>query len=78
MYLEPQNGAKFKLITTGAPSYDKCSTTSLSSSAISLDDISVGDWLCFKTNDDRYGRAEIENISGDPKVMRLDIVTWKN
>jgi Ig-like domain from next to BRCA1 gene len=77
MYLEPQNGAKFKLITTGAPSYDKCSTASLSSSPVSMDDVSIDDWLCFKTNDGRYGRAQIENISGDPKVIRLDIVTWK-
>jgi uncharacterized protein affecting Mg2+/Co2+ transport len=77
MYLTPQNGAKFKLITSGAPSYEKCSTTSLSSNKISLDDISVHDWLCFKTDEGRYGRAEIEDISGNPKVMRIDIVTLK-
>lgn len=77
MYLTPQNGAKFKLITSGAPSYEKCSTASLSSSKISMDDVSVHDWLCFKTDEGRYGRAEIEDISGSPKVMRIDIVTWK-
>jgi hypothetical protein len=76
-YFEPQNGAKLKLITSGAPSYDDCSSASLSSSDISLDDVSVGDWLCFKTSEDRYGRAEIEARSGDPEVIRLDIVTWK-
>lgn len=76
-YFTPNNGAKFKLITSGAPSYDKCTTTSLSSDKINLDDVSVGDWLCFKTNDGRYGRAEIEARSGSPEVIRLDIVTWK-
>ena len=76
-YFTPNNGAKLKLITSGAPSYDDCSSASLSSNKISLDDVSVGDWLCFKTNEGRYGRAEIEARSGTPEVIRLDIVTWK-
>ncbi len=76
-YFTPNNGAKLKLITTGAPSYDQCTTTSLSSNRISLSDVSVGDWLCFKTSEGRYGRAEIEARSGDPETIRLDIVTWK-
>ncbi len=75
-YFVPEDGAKMKLITSGVPSYDKCTTTSLSSNQISLDDVSVGDWLCFKTSEGRYGRAEIEARSGDPETIRLDIVTW--
>lgn len=75
-YFVPQNGAKMKLITSGAPSYDDCSSASLSSNKINFADVSVNDWMCYKTSAGRYGRFQIENISGDPTVVRLDIRTW--
>jgi len=72
-YLEPQNGAKIKLVS-GAPSEDKCSSTSLSSSAVNFSDFGTGDWFCYKTNDDRYGRFEVEEEGSD--YIKIDFRTW--
>jgi len=72
-YLTPKNGAKFKAMSS-TPSYDDCSGASLSSSKINFDDIDVGDWFCYKTNADRYGRMQVDSITGSS--IGLDVRTW--
>ena len=75
-YLEPQNGAQFKKMTN-VPSLEDCQAEVLSASAIPFGSVSVGNWLCYKTNDGNVGRAEIEGItSGEPQTIKLDYVTW--
>ncbi|HMK08693.1 MAG TPA: NBR1-Ig-like domain-containing protein [Anaerolineales bacterium] len=72
-YLEPQNGAKIKKMS-GTPSYDNCSGASLSSSAVSFSDFGTGDWFCYKTSDNRYGRFEVDEEGSD--FVRIDFRTW--
>ena len=59
---------------SSTPSYDDCSGASLSSSKINFDDIDVGDWFCYKTNADRYGRMQVDSITGSS--IGLDVRTW--
>lgn len=74
-YIVPQNGATFREMT-GIPSYDDCRTASLSSSDISFDTFSVGSWFCFLTDEGRYGRFEVESLSGSPPDLGIDVRTW--
>lgn len=75
-YLEPQNGAQFKKMSA-VPSLSDCQAEVLSASAIPFGSVSVGNWLCYKTDDGNVGRAEFEGItSGDPQTIKFDHVTW--
>ena len=75
-YLEPRNGAQFKLLAS-RPTLATCQSEVLSSSQISLDTVSSGNWLCFKTTDNQIGLAEIEAITaGDPQTITFDYGIW--
>ena len=75
-YLEPANGAKFKEWNDGVPSFDDCKDASLSSAAINFNDIPEGSILCYRTNEGRYGRVEIEDKTTN--TVRLDFRTWED
>jgi len=75
-YLEPENGAKFKEWNDGVPSYDDCADVSLSSDPINFNDIPEGSILCYRTNEGRYGRVEIEDKTTN--TVRLDFRTWED
>lgn len=78
-YLEALNGATLAVWTSGVPSYQECvDEAELSGDDISFDDFAVRDYICFQTDEDRYGWIEIENISGSaPETLHFDIRTWK-
>lgn len=77
-YLEPQNGAIIDLWEDGVPSYGECEGADLSGDDLSFDDFGEGDWICFKTNEGRIGRFEIEDLSADTAPhMLIDIRTWE-
>jgi hypothetical protein len=73
-YLEPQNGALMKLYGSSVPEYSDCKGASLKSSKIDVGGLSVGDWICYKTNEGRYGRFSVDSIDGS---IKIDMRTWK-
>ena len=72
-YLTPKNGATFKEMS-GTPGQSDCTGASLSSAKINFTDISVGDWFCYKTNAGRYGRFQVDEVTGSS--ITLDVRTW--
>lgn len=72
-YLTPRNGATFKEMS-GTPSYSDCAGAALTSSRVNFTDISVGDWFCYKTNAGRYGRFQVDGVTGSS--ITLDVRTW--
>ena len=74
-YLEPQNGAEFKKWGISAPSFNDCKGAALSGAVIAFADIPVGTYVCYQTDDGRYGRFQVENMT--PTTIRLDFRTWK-
>ena len=77
-YLEPWNDAKLLLWSSGVPSYADCAGASLSDANIDLDDLSEGSQVCFLTTEGRYGRLEIEAISGGTsQTLTLDVRVWE-
>ena len=76
-YFESQNGAKFKNMGPGVPSFEDCEDASLGSVKILIGDISVGDHFCYTTNQGNLGRMEIEAITpGISQTIRIDFKTW--
>jgi len=77
-YLEPMNGALMKLYGASVPELADCKGASLSANRIQFNGLSVGDWICYKTNEGRYGRFEVEGISsGASQTLSIDLRTWK-
>lgn len=77
-YLTPRNGARISLMDS-VPTYDDCASASLGSGRVSLADFDEGDLFCFESNDGRFGRFEVENItSGTVQTISIDVVTWEN
>ncbi|MCJ7825919.1 MAG: NBR1-Ig-like domain-containing protein [Anaerolineales bacterium] len=76
-YLAPTGGAMIKRMGGSVPSLENCLSASLSTAKIPLADVSVGDWLCFETNQGNVGRIEIEGITPGPtQTLQLDFKTW--
>jgi hypothetical protein len=77
-YLEPQNGALMKLYGSGVPEVGDCKSAPLSGNRIQFSVLSIGDWICYKTNQGRYGRFEVEGItSGASQTLSIDLRTWE-
>jgi len=78
-YFDPVNGA-LMLKMGGVPDYAACKAAALSASEINLDTFPAGSWMCYKTNDGRYGRFTVDSYGnvGGSNTMNLDIRTWNN
>lgn len=77
-YLEPRNNAEITNWGSGVPGFNDCKESDLSGDSIDVEGISVGDWICFETNEGRIGRLEVEEISDAPdQVIAIDIRTWE-
>jgi hypothetical protein len=77
-WLTPENGAEIAVWTSGVPGYGDCEDADLDDDTVSFDDFSEGDWICFKTSEDRIGRLEIDELTGpDPPDVTIDIRTWE-
>ncbi|MBM3121945.1 MAG: hypothetical protein FJZ97_07125 [Chloroflexi bacterium] len=75
-YIEPKNGATM-LKMGSVPEYNDCKNAALSGSAINLNTFPAGSWMCYKTNEGRYGRFQLDSF-GDPggTTMYIDMRTW--
>jgi Ig-like domain from next to BRCA1 gene len=78
-YVTPQNGALFLKMASN-PSYNDCKNAALSSSKINLNTIPPVSYVCYKTNEGRYGSFELESMGdvGGFPTMNLDMGTWNN
>jgi hypothetical protein len=72
-YLDPENGARLKEMSD-TPGYDDCEDASLSNSPVNFSDFGSGSWFCYRTDDDRYGRFEVESVDGSS--ITIDFRTW--
>jgi hypothetical protein len=78
-YITPQNGAQMVKVG-GLPEYSDCKAAALSSSRINLNTFPVGSVMCYKTNEGRYGRLQLDsigNVGGFP-TLNFDMRTWNN
>jgi hypothetical protein len=79
MYIEPQNGARLLRWGPSVPSYQDCFNASLSTARIPYENLRVGDYVCYRTNEGRLGRFEVEGKtkSGLFNVITIDYRTWE-
>ena len=77
-FLQPKNGAVFRLMGNSQPDYFACKDASYSSGRIHTDQLRPGVWVCGKTSDGRVTAFTFtSNIGASPGIMRIRYTTWK-
>jgi len=75
-WLEPQSGAMIGVYSYLEPSLPDCQSAGMSSAPIAVESLSVGTYLCYATQEGRFGRALLEAVNPDDFTLTLDMLTW--
>jgi len=74
--LIPLGSALVGIYGANQPSLANCQAASLSAAALTIEDIPVGSYLCYRTGQGLPGRARLINLNPDTEALTLDILTW--
>ncbi|MBI3158102.1 MAG: hypothetical protein HYZ26_00700 [Chloroflexi bacterium] len=78
--LSPINGATFSVWGATAPTLNNCATATLSASAITVNSGLVGQYLCYRTNDGRYGFLKVLDLTpadaGSVQTLEISYSTY--
>lgn len=75
-WLAPMDGATIGVFGSLQPSLPDCQVASMSSAPIAVESLSIGTYLCYTTNEDRFGRALLQAVEPDDFRLTLELVTW--
>jgi hypothetical protein len=75
-WLAPQAGAMIGVYSYLEPSLLDCQTAGMSAAPIAVESLSVGTYLCYATQEGRFGRALLEEVNPDNFTLTLDMLTW--
>jgi hypothetical protein len=74
--LTSQGGALLGLYGAEQPGQTNCQASALGTTSIIVEGTSVGSYLCYRTDQGRYGRARVSNFNADNFTVTLEILTW--
>jgi Ig-like domain from next to BRCA1 gene len=77
-WLAPQIGAMIGVYSRLEPSLEDCQSAGMSTAPIAVESLSVGTYLCYLTNEGRYGKAFFTSLDGDSYTLTMDLLTWAN
>jgi len=75
-WLAPQAGSMIGVYSYLEPSLPDCQSAGMSSAPIAVESLSVGTYLCYATQEERFGRALLEAVKPDDFTLTLDMLTW--
>jgi len=75
-WLAPQAGAMLGVYSYLEPSPPDCQSAGMSTAPIAVESLSVGTYLCYATQEGRFGRALLEAVNPDDFTLTLDMLTW--
>jgi len=76
--LSPINNAQIGRYGESIPSFNECTTTQLSSTALPLDDAKPGVYWCYRTSQGLPGYFEVTNFNMENDQLTLNILTWSS
>lgn len=77
-YLEPKNGAAFRLVGGSGRDYAACRDAAADSARIPVGLLASGVWVCGRTSEGRVTAfALTEAVGASPGVMRISFITWR-
>jgi hypothetical protein len=75
-WLSPNAGAMIGVFGSSQPNLSDCRSASMSPAPIAVESLSIGTYLCYTTNEDRFGRALLEAVDPSDFTLTLDLLTW--
>lgn len=74
--LTPVDNAAIGIYGADQPSYAVCASMAFSGNGIVVENLSLGTYLCFRTNAGRTGRLLLLNVNLENFNITLDSLTW--
>ncbi len=74
--LIPQSSALLGVYGNNQPSLTNCQAAALGTSPLVVETIPMGTYICYRTDQGRYGRARLSNFNPDTYALTLEILTW--
>jgi hypothetical protein len=73
-YIEPKVGATIVKWGGSQPSIDQCTGAALAGNAITLDNALVNQYICYETDQGRFGYFKVTAYDGS--TLNIDYLTW--
>jgi hypothetical protein len=74
--LNPLNGAQFGVFGASQPSLNQCKNASLGGAGITVENNPVGTYICYRTDENRYGWMQIAAFNSGDGALTLSALTW--
>jgi hypothetical protein len=75
-WLDPQDAAMIGVYGNLEPTRVDCQLASMSTAPIAVESLSIGTYLCYFTNEGRFGRALLETVDPDNFTLTMYLLTW--
>jgi len=75
-WLTPHDETMIGVYGSQEPSLADCQSAGMSSAPIAVESLSTGTYLCYTTDEERYGMALLEEVDPDNFALTLDLLTW--
>lgn len=75
--LSTLGGAGFSIYGTQTPTYDNCRAANVSSGSLTVENLTVGTYLCFRSEQGNYGWLRIEGFDASSALLSLSLLTWQ-
>jgi len=74
--LTPQGTALLGVYGNSQPGQANCQASALTTAPVVAEDTPVGTYLCYRTDEGRYGRARLSDFNAENYTVTLEILTW--
>lgn len=75
-WLDPDEDAMIGVYGQEEPDLTDCQSATMSRAQIAIESLPAGTYLCYTTNDERFGKALFAALNSDDFALTLDVLTW--
>ncbi len=76
--LQPQGSAQMGIFGGNKPGLSDCQSTALSSAPLSVDALGLGTYVCYHTDEGRFGWLRVTGYISDTQALNMSIFTWES
>lgn len=75
--LIPQGNVVAAVMSTNQPTWGNCQTANMSAQPLMVENIPVGSYLCYRTNQGMLGWLKLTSFNASDEALLIDYLTWK-
>jgi hypothetical protein len=76
-FITPMSPALLGVYGNLDPGLQDCQIASMSSAPIAVESLSIGTYLCYRTDQGAFGRARLVALDANSFAMTLELLTWE-